>query len=147
MVCEAHADGDGEVVARLRQVVSPEFPIVVSLDLHGNLSERLIGLSTAAVAYRTCPHVDQRARGLEAARLLARTLRGEIRPCQAIVKPPVIVNIMVHDTSAGPLKTLPGRSPAATEQKPGILSRQHPARFCLRRRATDGAFGRGRRGW
>jgi microcystin degradation protein MlrC len=121
MVCEAFPDGDGEVLGRLRQAVGPELPIVVSLDLHGNLSERLIEHATVAVAYRTCPHVDQRARGLEAAEHLTRILRKQIRPCQAIVKPPVIVNIMVHDTSAAPLKTVLDEA-RRIEQLPGILS-------------------------
>src|SRR5439155_17226565 len=81
MVAESFPDADGEVLARLRQALGPAFPIVLSLDLHGNLSQRLIDGCTAAVAYRTNPHVDQRECGRRAARLLARTLRGEVRPC------------------------------------------------------------------
>src|SRR5262249_17471783 len=58
MVAESHPDADGETMARLRAAVGPDFPIVLTLDLHGNLSERLIRLSHAAVAYRTNPHID-----------------------------------------------------------------------------------------
>src|SRR5262245_22832490 len=50
MVAESHLDADGETVARLRAALGPDFPIVLSLDLHGNLSERLIRLTNAAVA-------------------------------------------------------------------------------------------------
>src|SRR5262249_18822605 len=60
MVGEGNLDADGETLSRLRAALGHELPIVVTLDLHGNLSERLIRHSTAAVAYRTCPHVDQR---------------------------------------------------------------------------------------
>src|SRR5579864_5828994 len=74
MVAESHLDADGEVLARLRQALGADFPIVVTFDLHDNLSERLIDGCTAAVAYRTNPHVDQRECGRRAARLLARTL-------------------------------------------------------------------------
>jgi microcystin degradation protein MlrC len=119
MVAESFSDGDGEVLARLRSALGPELPIVVTLDLHGNLSQRLIDHSTATIAYRTCPHVDQRERGKQAAELLARTLRGEIRPVQALAKPPVIVNIMVHDTAQEPLKGLMAEA-RRTEQKRGI---------------------------
>ena len=139
MVCEAHQDGDGEVLARIRRVVGAEFPIVVSLDLHGNLSERLIALSSAAIAYRTCPHVDQRERGLEAADLLGRIVRGEIRPFQAMAKPPVIVNIMVHDTSTGPLKALLDEARRTGAKQAGHSVRQRLARFCLCRRAANRA--------
>ena len=121
MVCESHLDGDGEVVARLRAALGPDLPIVLTLDLHGNLSERLIQHSTAAVAYRTCPHVDQRECGLRAASLLMRHLRGEVRLKQAIAKPPLIVNIMRHDTSLDPLKSFMDEA-RALEQKPGVLA-------------------------
>src|SRR5262249_27419950 len=86
MVGDSYLDGDGEVLARLRQGIGKDLPIVITLDLHGNISQRVIEHSTAALAYRTCPHVDQRARGFQAADLLFRTLRGEIRPLQALTK-------------------------------------------------------------
>jgi microcystin degradation protein MlrC len=121
MVAEAHLDADGEVLARLRSALGPSLPIVLTLDLHGNISERLIELSTAAVAYRTCPHVDQRECGKRAASLLMRHLRGEVRLTQAIARPPLIVNIMVHDTSQRPLKDFLDQA-RAIEQKPGVLA-------------------------
>jgi microcystin degradation protein MlrC len=121
MVAESHPDADGETVARLRRALGPDFPIVLTLDLHGNLSPRLIEGCTAAVAYRTCPHVDQRACGRRAARLLARTLRGEVRPVTALARPPLIVNIMAHDTSLEPLKGLMDEA-RALEDRPGILA-------------------------
>ncbi len=121
MVCEAHLDADGETVSRLRAAVGPDLPIVLTLDLHGNLSERLIRNSTAAVAYRTNPHVDQRETGLRAASLLVRHLRGEVKLRQAIAMPPMIVNIMRHDTSQDPLKSLIDEA-RALERKPGVLA-------------------------
>jgi microcystin degradation protein MlrC len=121
MVTESHLDGDGETLTRLRHGLGKELPIVVTLDLHGNISPRLVEHGTATVAYRTNPHVDQRARGVQAADLLARTLRGEIRPVQAIAKPPVIVNIMVHDTSKNTLRSFMEEA-RAMERKPGILA-------------------------
>src|SRR5581483_7109482 len=121
MVVESHLDGDGAVLAKLRQALGNDLPIVVTLDLHGNISERLVSLSTAAISYRTNPHVDQRARGLQAADLMVRTLRGEVRPVPALAKPLVIVNIMVQDTSQEPLKLVLEEC-RRTEQKPGILA-------------------------
>src|SRR5439155_9981417 len=95
MVAESHLDADGEVLVRLRGALGPDFPIVVTLDLHGNLSQRLIDHCDASVAYRTNPHVDQRDCGLRAAEILRRMLRGAVRPRQALAKPPMLVNIMV----------------------------------------------------
>jgi microcystin degradation protein MlrC len=120
MVVESYPDGDGEVLSRVRRAF-PELPIVVTFDLHGNLSERQIASCNAAVAYRTCPHVDQRECGQRAAALLRRTLRGKVRPCQALAKPPLIVNIMTHDTSCEPLRSFLEEA-RAIEQRPGILA-------------------------
>src|SRR5213076_2019869 len=99
MVAESHPDADGEVLARLRRALGPDFPIAVTFDLHGNLSQRVADHWDLALAYRTCPHVDQRECGRRAAALLVRTLRGATRLCQALAKPPMIVNIMAQESS------------------------------------------------
>lgn len=121
MVAESHLEADGEIIQRLRRAFGPAFPIAVTLDLHGNLSQRSIDNSALAVAYRTCPHVDQFECGQRAARLLVRLLRGEIRPSMALAKPPLIFNIMAHDTSTEPLRWLMQRT-RDLERQPGILS-------------------------
>jgi microcystin degradation protein MlrC len=121
MVAESYPDADGEVLSRIRAAVGPDFPIVVTFDLHGNLSERVARCCTAAVAYRTNPHVDQRECGQRAAALMVRIVRREIRPTVALAKPPVVVNIMVHDTSQEPLNSLMDEA-RALEEQPGILA-------------------------
>lgn len=112
MVSESHLDADGEVLARVRAEVGRDFPIAVTFDLHGNISERAASLLDLAVAYRTNPHVDQRERGLEAARLLYRWVSGEIRPRLAMAKPPFLINIMRQDTSSEPLAGFMRRLPS-----------------------------------
>src|SRR5262249_27687614 len=47
-------------------------------------------------------------------------LREGVRPRQALAKPPLIVNIMVHDTSQEPLRSFLEEA-AALERQPGIL--------------------------
>jgi microcystin degradation protein MlrC len=121
MVAQSHLDADGEVLTRLRRAVGREMPIAVTLDLHGNLSQRLVDNCDLAVAYRTCPHVDQRECGRRAAALLMRRLRDEIRPCVALAKPPLIVNIMAHDTSRPPLRPFM-EAARVLERQPGILA-------------------------
>jgi microcystin degradation protein MlrC len=121
MVAEGQLDADGEIVARLRKALGPNLPIAVTLDLHGNLSQRLIDGCNLAVAYRTCPHVDQRECGQRAAALLVRTVRGEVRPRMALAKPPLIVNIMAHDTSQEPLRPFMDAI-RDLEKRPGILA-------------------------
>ncbi len=62
MVAEHLDDGEGELIARVRAVVGPDVPIAVSLDLHGNTSERMVDEADLLVAFRTYPHVDMAER-------------------------------------------------------------------------------------
>jgi microcystin degradation protein MlrC len=66
----------------------------------------MIDACNATVIYRTNPHLDQRARGEEAASLLMRTVRGEVRPTQALALPPVSINIEKQLTAQAPCKTM-----------------------------------------
>jgi microcystin degradation protein MlrC len=65
--------------------------------------------------------VDQRETGRRATRLIAGLLREEVRPIAAIAKPPLIVNIMVQDTSQEPLRAFMDEA-RRVEEKPGILA-------------------------
>jgi microcystin degradation protein MlrC len=121
MVTTSHRDADGEVLARLRLAMGPDFPIVVSLDLHGNISPRLIQSCQAAVAYRTYPHVDQRECGRRAASLMVRMLRQGIQPRQALAKPPLIINIMSQETAREPMHSFM-QAARDLEALQGILS-------------------------
>jgi len=79
MVSEDHDDGEGELLARVRAAVGPRVPIVASLDLHANVTQRMFENVDAMVAYRTYPHVDMADTGARAARLLTRMLKSGSR--------------------------------------------------------------------
>lgn len=67
-------DGDGHILERVRDIIGPDIPIAVTLDLHANVSPRLTSLANTIVSYRTYPHTDMRARAKDAAELLAEML-------------------------------------------------------------------------
>jgi microcystin degradation protein MlrC len=71
-VAEGADDAEGELLARIRGVVGPAMPIVASLDLHANVTRRMLQMASAMTAFRTYPHVDMRATGARAAHMLAR---------------------------------------------------------------------------
>jgi len=83
MVAEHHDDGEGELLARVRQVVGERIPIVISLDLHANVTRRMFALADGMVIYRTYPHVDMAVTGARAARLLGDMLATGRRPQRA----------------------------------------------------------------
>ena len=80
MVSESFDDGEAEVLARIRKQLGPDLPIVISLDLHANISQSLVDLTSSLVAYRTYPHVDMADTGARAARIVSRLIgpSGEI---------------------------------------------------------------------
>ncbi|MBI4551680.1 MAG: M81 family metallopeptidase [Candidatus Latescibacteria bacterium] len=120
MVAESYPDGDGEVLRRLRAALGSDFPIVTTLDFHTNVSEQMVGESTALVIYQTCPHVDQRECGLRAAELITRIVTGEVRPTQALAKPPLLFNILFQNTSREPLRPILDAA-RERERRPKVL--------------------------
>jgi microcystin degradation protein MlrC len=89
------------------------------MDPHGNLSEAMVAATDALLAYRTNPHLDQRETGLRAARLMVRTLQGDVKPVQAAVFPPMAINIQSQNTSQPPLRELYAEVEAVEEQQAG----------------------------
>lgn len=120
-VAANHGDADGEITHRVREQVGPDLPVVMTLDMHANVSARMIANTTAAVLYRTNPHLDQHACGLEAAEIMARVVRGEIHPVQALETPPLLINIAKQNTSQEPAASLVGDC-RVVMRRPGIIS-------------------------
>lgn len=80
MGAEGELDPEGYLLEQVRVMVGPTLPIVISLDLHGIMTDRMLRHSTGFAIYRTYPHVDFADTGARAARLLLRLVAGRIRP-------------------------------------------------------------------
>lgn len=90
MQAETEDDPEGFLLREARGILGDEVPIVVSLDIHGILTDRMLQHSDAVVAYHTYPHVDFFQTGARAATLLLKILSGHCRPVTARVKIPVL---------------------------------------------------------
>src|SRR6186997_521422 len=88
MVSTGGPDPDGELYAMVRTVVGPKVPVVATVDLHANISERMVSHVDALVSYRTNPHLDQAERAADAARLLRKFLGGK-KSTRAFVRLPL----------------------------------------------------------
>ena len=104
-VAECADDAEGELLSRIRAVVGPQMPIVASLDLHANVTERMLRLTTAMTAYRTYPHVDMRETGARAAQMLARRLGGPDRAMHA-ERVPFLLPLNAQCTLMQPAKSI-----------------------------------------
>jgi len=99
-------DVEGRFLAIAREILGPGKPIILTLDLHANITQRMVTLATAIVGYHTYPHVDMFETGQKAARLLLRTLAGEVRPTMAYHKLPLIIQAENSQTYRGPMHEL-----------------------------------------
>lgn len=120
-VAEDHADADGEFLRRVRGAVGPDVPIGVTLDLHANVSRQFLDHADVVTVYQTNPHVDAREQGLACARLLGRTIRGEIRPVLALAELPLAAGILCMGTDDEPMRGLLAGA-REHERRPGVLS-------------------------
>ena len=120
MVLEGSQDGEGDLLAGVRAILGPDRPIFVTLDHHANISDAMNALSDVIIPCDTYPHIDLGERGFEAAGLITQTLRGEIAPCMALRRLPLLW------TAGNANGTLPFDSVMARafayEQEPGILT-------------------------
>src|ERR1700704_4325529 len=102
MVAEHLDDGEGEILARVRQVIGKELPLVVSLDLHANVTDEMVEHADALIAYRTYPHVDMADTGRAAAKHLALLLRTKQKFAKAFRELPFLIPISWHCTTDHP---------------------------------------------
>ena len=120
-VAECAPDADGDWLARVRDRVGPDVPIVGTLDLHANVSPLMVAQCTALFGYRTNPHLDQFARGVEAGRTLLGILDGMLRPQMKLVQLPLCVNIDRQATEESHGIELRAEADRL-EKRPGMLS-------------------------
>jgi microcystin degradation protein MlrC len=99
-------DVEGAVLKIARGVMGPDKPIVVTLDLHANITSRMVELADAILGYHTYPHIDMFEVGQKAARLMLRILRGKVRPRMAYRKLPLIIQAENSQTTRGPMHKL-----------------------------------------
>lgn len=91
MQAEGEDDPEGYLLCEARRILGEKIPFVVSLDLHGILTDRMLQHSDAVVPYHTYPHVDFVETGARSARLLLNILTEGVRPVTAHVKIPALV--------------------------------------------------------
>ncbi|EJE52879.1 hypothetical protein PMI14_02432 [Acidovorax sp. CF316] len=78
MVAENSPDGEGDLLARVR-AAAPGVPIGVALDLHGNITPKMVANADVMVGFKTYPHIDMYETGEHAGRLLLAMLPGQAR--------------------------------------------------------------------
>ena len=112
-------DAAGHLIAAMRWAVGPEVPVVVTLDLHANITPQMAAEADVLVGYHTHPHTDHVQ--TRAAAALAWMLKSGQRPQVSAYKVPMIANDDGHATDTGVLSDL-WRRIVAAEAADDVLS-------------------------
>jgi microcystin degradation protein MlrC len=91
MVADGMPDVEGEILQAVRRLVGPTVPVVATLDLHANVTRRMVEMADALVLYHTYPHVDVFETGQRGAAVLRRILVEGVRPVTLFQKLPLVV--------------------------------------------------------
>jgi microcystin degradation protein MlrC len=90
MVTATEDDAEGALLEALRGIVGPDVPIVATLDLHANATERMASNANALVSYRTYPHIDGYERAVQAAALCQEAMAGKKKPRCLVLQPAML---------------------------------------------------------
>lgn len=105
MVAEHVDDGEGELIARIRALF-PATPISCALDLHGNITPEMFGITDVMVGFRTYPHVDMAETGYRAAAALAALMDAPRGWARAMRRGDFLIPISWQCTGMEPARNL-----------------------------------------
>lgn len=105
MVTQSQDDGEAELLRRMRAALAYDVPILMSLDLHANVSPAMVELADFISSYRTYPHVDWGASGARCAQWLDRVVAWK-HPARAFRQAPFLIPVTTGCTYVEPSKGL-----------------------------------------
>jgi microcystin degradation protein MlrC len=112
-------DPEGDMISRIREVLGNDMLISTSMDLHGNVTERLAEKTDLITCYRMAPHedaIESKKRAL--VNLLQRIESGKGKPkYKAWIPVPILLPGEKTSTRIEPAKSLYAKvAPAANQQ-------------------------------
>lgn len=128
MVAIGHPDGEGDLLEVIRELVGDTVPIIASLDLHANITEKMARNATALLPYECYPHTDTYETGLLTAKILLDTLDGIYNPIMVFRHVPYLLPLFPSDFSE--MKCIYDVTKNIAKQK-GVLSARFAHGFFL----------------
>jgi len=106
MVSDSQLDVEGDILESIKDEAGQDVPIVISCDLHANITSKMFEYTEYIEGYHTCPHIDLYRTGEKAARVLLKIIKEGIALDRGFVKLPMITPARTHDSKRGPFKKL-----------------------------------------
>jgi microcystin degradation protein MlrC len=119
VVADRTDDGEGTLLETIRRI-APRTPIAVSLDLHANVTDRMVRNCDAIAGYKTYPHVDGYESGQLAGDIVLRYVKGQVEPVMAWGNVPLLAQTLRQNTDESPMKQCVDAARAA--EKSGLLA-------------------------
>jgi microcystin degradation protein MlrC len=118
MVADGYDDCEGDVLARVRELVGPQTVIGAEIDPHSHLTREMVAHADLLISFKEYPHTDVLDRALELVDLCEAMVQRRIEPVAAVVDCDMIV--MMH-TSREPARSFVDRI-QSLEGSNGVLS-------------------------
>ena len=112
MVTQTYSDGEGEMLARLREL-APRVPIALALDFHGTITQDMVDHCDVIVGYKTYPHLDMVETGYEAGKLLLDAVKSGVRLSTEFARAPLLTSMLRQVTGQPPMSDLIAMARAA----------------------------------
>lgn len=120
-LAEGSQDACGDLLAALRRAAGPDVFIGVALDMHANVTDRMLAAADVLYGFHTYPHVDQYATGLRVGQLARAWLEEGLSLSGALCRVPMLVTPGNQYTAAGPNAEIIAAS-RALESEPEVLA-------------------------
>ena len=129
MMTDHYDDGEGELLRRVREVIGPDVPLIVSLDLHANVTPLMVEQADRLVIFRTYPHIDMAATGARAAGEMAQFLAGTAGRAKVFRQIPFLIPITLGCTLVDPAAAIYRRL-EELETRAGVDHMSFACGFC-----------------
>jgi microcystin degradation protein MlrC len=118
MVADGYDDCEGDLIARVRDIVGASAPIGVELDPHCHMTRQRVRNATLIICFKEFPHTDFVARGEEVVELTLQAARGRIKPVMSLCDCRMVGGF---PTTMQPMRGFVDKV-SALEGKDGVLS-------------------------
>ena len=121
MVVEHFEDGEGELLRRVRKIVGDQIPVILSLDLHANITGAMVKYASAITIFRTYPHLDMADTGTRAYAVLEKILGGD-NMIGRMRKIPFLFPLTSQCTDFEPCRSIYDSLETVEAETPGLTS-------------------------
>ena len=118
MVADGYDDCEGDLLARVREIVGASVPVGVELDPHCHMTQKRVRNATLIICFKEFPHTDFVARGEEVVELTLQAVRGTFKPVMSLCDCRMIGSF---PTNLQPMRAFVDKM-SSLEGKDGVLS-------------------------